>query len=167
LVNPSLQQQVGYRDDGITRISLYNRRSVAQMTYQGDFVGLGVAPVPEDDLPGVVVVPVPVVGEGVVVVPVVGEGVVVVGESAGEVVVPVGDSVGEEPPAGVSPPVFGWQADNAVIKPSRSITITFDLTVKSSHSSNFGFYPIFLTAKVAFMLPLHPKERTFWRIFYY
>jgi len=133
------------------------------MTYQGDFVGLGVAPVPEDDLPGVVVVPVPVVGEGEVVVPVVGE---VVGESAGEVVVPVGDSVGEEPPAGVSP-VFGWQADNAVIKPSRSITITFDLTVKSSHSSNFGFYPIFLTAKVAFMLPLHPKERTFWRIFYY
>jgi hypothetical protein len=81
------------------------------MTYQGDFVGLGVAPVPEDDLPGVVVVPVPVVGEGVVPVPVVGEGVVpVVGESAGEVVVPVGDSVGEEPPAGVSPPVFGWQA---------------------------------------------------------
>ena len=134
------------------------------MTYQGDFVGLGVAPVPEDDLPGAVVVPVPVVGEGEVVVPVVGE---VVGESAGEVVVPVGDSVGEEPPAGVSPPVFGWQADNAVIKPSRSITITFDLTVKSSHSSNFGFYPIFLTAKVAFMLPLHPKERTFWRIFYY
>ena len=127
------------------------------MTYQGDFVGLGVAVLPEDDLPGVVVVPVPVVGEGVV---------PVVGESAGEVVVPVGDSVGEEPPAGVSP-VFGWQADNAVIKPSRSITITFDLTVKSSHSSNFGFYPIFLTAKVAFMLPLHPKERTFWRIFYY
>jgi len=133
------------------------------MTYQGDFVGLGVAVLPEDDLPGVVVVPVPVVGEGEVVVPVVGE---VVGESAGEVVVPVGDSVGEEPPAGVSPE-FGWQADNAVIKPSRSITITFDLTVKSSHSSNFGFYPIFLTAKVAFMLPLHPKERTFWRIFYY
>ena len=128
------------------------------MTYQGDFVGLGVAVLPEDDLPGVVVVPVPVVGEGVV---------PVVGESAGEVVVPVGDSVGEEPPAGVSPPVFGWQADNAVIKPSRSITITFDLTVKSSHSSNFGFYPIFITAKVAFMLPLHPKERTFWRIFYY
>jgi hypothetical protein len=143
------------------------------MTYQegegeGDLVEPGVAVPPEEDLPGVAVVPVPP-GEGVVVVPVVGEVVVPAGESAGEVVVPPGESAGEEPPAGVSPPPpeFGWQADNAVIKPSRSITITFDLTVKSSHSSNFGFYPIFLTAKVAFMLPLHPKERTFWRIFYY
>ncbi len=93
------------------------------MTYQegegeGDLVGLAVPVPPVGE----------VVGEGVVPVPVVGEGVVpVVGESAGEV---VGESVGEEPPAGVSPPVFGWQADNAVIKPSRSITITFDLTVK-------------------------------------
>ena len=56
------------------------------------------------------------------------------GESAGEVV-PAGESPGEEPPPGVSD--FGWQADSAVIKPSSSITISFDFTVKILTSFNF------------------------------
>jgi hypothetical protein len=101
------------------------------MTYQegegeGVFVELEPEPLPEDVLPGEAVPP---EGDGEVVLPE-GDGEVVLpeGDSAGEVV-PAGESLGEEPPAGVSP-LFGWQADSAVIKPSRSITITFDLTVK-------------------------------------
>jgi hypothetical protein len=49
--------------------------------------------------------------------------------------VPAGESPGEEPPPGVSD--CGWQADRAVMKPSSSITISFDFTVKILTSFTF------------------------------
>lgn len=109
---------------------------------EGDFSGEDEVPAGEDEVPA-------------------GEDEVPAGDSAGEVT-PEGESAGEAPPPGAS--VFGWQADRVATKPSRSVAIIFDLTLNSSHSFNFGFYPI-LTTQVDFMPP--SRIKTFWRIFYY
>jgi hypothetical protein len=108
-------------------------------------------------------------GEGVVKVPL-GDspppGVEVVPVSPGVEVVPpppAPSPAGEDPPSPPPPP--GWQADRAVIKPTRSKTMTFDFTVNIlTIFQFFGLSPI-LTGNSLFRSPV--KERTFWRIFHH